>query len=401
MRLGAQSVSSHQNVETLRLHCVFVVISFRPLLCAPLSVFIGFTLLRLAHLLFNERDQCFDATTEFLWRSTFDEPVKAELPVLTNLGLELIPVPKANLRNGAQQETIFLFSERFELVRTIRQLQFAPRVLVHGDLFAHRLEHIRLTLNLLLTLFNVSNDALVIGNLLVSLPEHRAIIFDFLERFTFNIAGNLFNVVATMLFTCAAKRLEITAGPLRETLREQRIHLSLLFIRNSRGCVSVVLGRDCSWNRFQGGIFLLLGLVPIIRLASDILVVNFLNSWLVVELEVLHLLQLRDLRTRLGRTCGLRHGVAIVLSLVVILLTLTLRRIDPIATDDGLHVDALRKHHILLVIFIFKLVERLFSTHRELNRLFSETLHLAIECLGFFFTASHDCVDIFVGNSRR
>ena len=101
--------------------------------------------------------------------------------MLTNLRLEFVPVAETNLRDRAQQESILLFGEGLELVRSVRKLQLAPRVLVHGDLFAHSLQHVVLALNLLFTLFDVADDALVIGNLGVTLPEDGGVILDLLQ----------------------------------------------------------------------------------------------------------------------------------------------------------------------------------------------------------------------------
>mmetsp|Transcript_2587 Transcript_2587/g.10030 ORF Transcript_2587/g.10030 Transcript_2587/m.10030 type:complete len:345 (+) Transcript_2587:674-1708(+) len=244
----------------------------------------------------------------------------------------------------------------------------------------------------------------MIGNLFVTFPEYGGVILDLFESLSFHLTRNRLHVFAPVLLAESAEGLEVSARPFCETLREERFLLSLFFLRDRRRRVGIVFlrfsGRLLILRSFS--FLLLLVFLPFVRLASNILVVNFLNSRGVVKLEVVHLLQLGNLRSHwLGWASRLRHGAAIVIRLVVVLLTLAFGRIDPVAADDGLHVNALWQRGDVFVVFVLEFVKRVLGTHRELNGLLRETLHFAIECFGFFFTASHDGVDIFVRDRRR
>ncbi len=62
-------------------------------------------------------------TAAYLGRAGFEEPVKAEPPVIPDGGLQLIPGAVAQLVRLAQNEAVLFFCVRLALVGTILQLQ--------------------------------------------------------------------------------------------------------------------------------------------------------------------------------------------------------------------------------------------------------------------------------------
>eukprot|EP00976_Prorocentrum_cordatum_P062455 1176725-Prorocentrum_minimum.AAC.4 len=83
---------------------------------------------------------------------------------------------RENLAHLADEEAVLLLGEALALVLTVRDLEVPPGVLVALDLGRQRLHDVVVPLDLRLALLDVLDVPVVVRNLRVPLPEHRAVL---------------------------------------------------------------------------------------------------------------------------------------------------------------------------------------------------------------------------------
>eukprot|EP00053_Salpingoeca_punica_P017129 m.163900 g.163900 ORF g.163900 m.163900 type:complete len:637 (-) comp17120_c0_seq4:1564-3474(-) len=393
---GHQRVSSH---PLLGLLCVWRrrAILIGPALARGSALFaVGLVLLgQLLVLLLDEGDQGAAASLQLSRCARLEEPVEAELRRIAHLATQLlvgVVLVIANLLQHADEEAVLLLGELLALAVAVLDLELVHWRLVAGDLGVQRHLNLNAPLDLLLAALNLGQDGVLVGQLIHALQQDLGVLFDLIRSLALNLLGDVLNVRASILLQRLEQLVEVLLCPRAEALLCELILLRLLLLGEGLGIV----------NQLLLGNALLLLLVCPLALATRHLVLDGAAVGVQVAIEQLHVPQRVELEVLgthiLGRLGGLwrlwvggAEDLAVVLVDRVVLLALTLGRLDPE------NAAAL----LLLTIVLALKLEHASARGVEgeaLHRVEAQLLQLLVHLRRLLLAALEDGVNVLVGD---
>lgn len=152
-------------------------------------------------------------------------------------------------RRSKYQESVLLFSVVLALVCPIHNVQLVKGGAIAGHLGAERPADVFLPLDLLLPLFDDAHDAVMVLQLILTLPEDLGIGTHLVWVLALHLRADVVNAVASVLGTRTHKVVEVLPGPLSKPFLQQPLLLLKLLLRQHLGAVNplLLLLLTCLW----------------------------------------------------------------------------------------------------------------------------------------------------------